>query len=180
MNNLKEKYQKEIIPKMKKKFGLKNDLAVPKIEKIIINIGIGKELQQNPKFIDIVLKDLIKIAGQKPQTILARKAISGFKLKENMPIGVRVTLRGQRMYDFLEKLINVTLPRTKDFRGIKLKAVDKNGNLNIGILEHTAFPEIKHEEITKPFSLQVNIVTITSDRKKALESFKLLGVVFER
>lgn len=180
MNNFQTRYQKQVIPEMKKYLKIKNHLAVPKIEKVVINVGIGKEYLVNSKISEIVTRDLQKISGQKPLIILAKEAISGFKLKKNQPVGIKVTLRGKKMADFLEKLIHLALPRTKDFHGLKNKALDKNGNLNIGIFEQVAFPEIKHEEVEKIFSLEVTVVPNTQDRKIAQKLFKTLGFVFAK
>ena len=179
MANLRQIYQKNIIPKLKDELKLKNQLAVPQVEKIIINSGIGKEATSDPKFLEIATADLAKICGQKPKIIKAMKAISGFKLKIGAPVGLVVTLRKKRMYDFLDKLINIVFPRIRDFRGVKKSALDKFGNLNLGLSEHIAFPEIKPEQVLKPFGMQINIVTKAKNRREALALFKALGIIFE-
>lgn len=177
---LKEKYEKIVIPEMMKKFKIKNKMAVPKILKVVINTGFGKLIgdkskDEQKKIQEAILHDLALISGQKPILTTAKKSISGFKLKKGTPIGAKVTLRRERMYDFLEKLINVTLPRCRDFWGIEKKSVDENGNLTIGIREHSAFPEISLEKAKLIFGLEINIVTNAKDREKGLELFKLLG-----
>jgi large subunit ribosomal protein L5 len=174
MDDLKEKYIKEVIPAMKQKLGYRNDLAVPKIEKAIVNVGIGSVLDDK-KAQEVIIKDLTSITGQKPVPSLARKAIAGFKIRKGMKVGLKATLRGQRMYDFLSRLINVALPRTKDFRGLEPKSIDQNGNLTIGIKEHIIFPEVSSEDIKKVFGLEVTIVTNAEKREQALELFKLMG-----
>lgn len=180
MTNIRDIYSKKVIPYFKKEFGYKNNLAIPKIEKIVVNTGIGSQVAADPKFLEKAKSDLAKICGQVPKISKSKKAISGFKLRKGDPSGLVVTLRKKKMDDFFTKLINIILPRIRDFRGVKKTALDDFGNLNIGILEHTAFPEIKSDQVVKPFSLQVNIITNTKDRKEAGELFKLLGVIFER
>lgn len=178
--NLKQKYQKEVIPKMKDKFGYKNDLAVPKIEKITVNVGLTRSItEKDPTYIDLVKDTLTKITGQRPVETLSKKSIAGFKIRRGLTVGLMVTLRGRRMYDFLEKLINVVLPRTRDFRGIQLKAVDQFGNLSIGIKEHLVFPEIDPQKVTKIHGLQVTITTTAKNREKGIELLRLLGIPFQ-
>lgn len=177
---LKEKYEKHVIPKMMEKFGYKNRMAVPKIEKVIINTGFGKLISEKTtdeqkKIREYILNDLALICGQRPVLTKAKKAISGFKLRKGIPIGAKVTLRKKKKYDFLERLINIGLPRSKDFWGIPKSSVDKNGNLTIGIKEHIAFPEISPEKAKFIFSFEITIMTNTKNREKGLELFKLLG-----
>ncbi|RJR32026.1 50S ribosomal protein L5 [Candidatus Parcubacteria bacterium] len=171
---LKEKYIKETIPYMKKKFGIDNSFAVPKIVKVVLNAGTGPGLK-DPKFNEVVEKTLIRISGQKPVKTSAKKSISAFKIREGLTVGMMVTLRARRMYDFLDKLINVTFPRIRDFRGIERTSIDQDGNLNIGFREHIAFPEIKSDEIEKIHGLEVNIVTTAKNKEQGLELFKSLG-----
>jgi len=171
---LKEKYQKEIIPLMKQKFGYKNDLAVPKIKKTVVNVGIGS-FSKDEKTQEEIAKDLSLITGQKPLVTLAKKSISVFKTREGMPVGLKITLRGKRMYDFIERLINVVLPRTRDFRGLSVKSIDEGGNLTIGIKEHIIFPEISQEDLKRIFGLEITITTNAQNKEKALELFKLMG-----
>jgi len=171
---LEEKYKKEVIPAMKEKFGYKNNLAVPKIKKAVVNVGIGSFSKDNQGQ-NLIAKDLALITGQKPVPTLAKKAISAFKVREGMVVGLKVTLRGKRMFDFVSRLINVAIPRTRDFRGLPSKSVDKSGNLTIGIREHIIFPEISTEDIKKIFGMEISIVSNAKSREEALELFKLSG-----
>jgi len=179
--NLKEKYSKQVIPKMKEKFGYKNNLAVPKMEKVVINSGLNvNQTAKDPKYIELVEKTLIKISGQRPVRKISKKSISGFKVKEGQVVGLCVTLRKHRMYDFVEKLVNVSLPRVRDFRGLSEKSVDKDGNLTIGFKEHIIFPEIDPGEIESVHGLEVTIVAKAKGQKEGLELFKLLGFPFKQ
>lgn len=178
MSDLKKKYLKEVIPQMKKIFGYKNDLAVPKIEKVVLNIGTGR-VSGDSKLLEIMKETLRKITGQTPVFTCAKKAIASFKIRKGMKIGLKVTLRRKRMYYFLEKLINITLPRVKDFKGLSPKSFDKKGNYTIGIKEHLAFPEIKAEEIEKIHGLEICLVTTAKTDKEGLEMLKLLGLPFQ-
>ena len=159
---------------MQKKFGIENVMAVPKIEKVVINVGIGKMLKDD-KFVEKAVKDLGLLSGQKPIFRKARKSISGFKTREGMNVGLSVTLRGKRMYDFLARLIFVALPRSKDFRGIDPKNFDKNGSLNLGVKEHSIFPEIHYESLKDIFSLQVTVVTTAKIREQGMELLRLFS-----
>ena len=177
---LPEKYTKEAIPAMMEKFGLKNTMAVPKIEKVVINAGFGKLIsgktsEEQKKFYQAILDDLSLICGQKPQITVAKKSISGFKVRKGMPVGARVTLRSQRMYDFLERLIHIGLPRSRDFGGISLKSFDRKGNLTIGIKEQIVFPEILPERAKNIFGLEITIVTTAKNKEKGIELLRLLG-----
>ncbi len=178
MVRLKEKYKNEVIPKMKEIFGYKNDLAVPKIEKVVLNVGAGKGVS-NPSFFEEAAANLAKITGQQPVKTFAKKSIAGFKIRKGMPVGLKVTLRGDRMYEFLDKLINVTLARIRDFRGLDPKGFDGKGNYSIGIAEHIAFPEIQFESAEKIHGLQVNITTTAKDDKEGYMLLKLLGFPFK-
>lgn len=180
MIKLKDKYQKEVIPKMMEKFGYRNPLAVPKIEKVVVNTGFGrlvagKTADEQRKIQEAILTDLSLITGQKPVLKLAKKSISGFKIKKGIPIGAVVTLRGKRMFDFLERLIHIALPRSRDFQGIDQKSFDKNGNLTIGLKEQIAFPEISPEKIKNIFGLEITIVTNAKNITEGIELLKLLG-----
>jgi len=175
MSRLQERYKKEVIPKMKEIFGYKNDLAVPKIEKVTVNAGIGKFLQDQSAIEEIV-KDISLITGQKPVFRQARKAISGFKIRKGLNVGLKVTLRGKRMFDFIERLINLALPRSRDFRGIDVKSVDQDGNLTIGIKEQIIFPEISHENVKNIFGMEVTVTTTAKKQKEGLELLKLMGL----
>ena len=168
------KYKETVVSEMKKVFGYSNDLAVPKIKKCVINIGTGKILKETEKIEEIV-NFIGEISGQKPVKTKAKKAISGFKIRQGLEIGVKVTLRGKMMWNFIDHLINFALPRTRDFQGIDQKAVDKNGNMNLGIKEHIIFPEISPEKVKNIFSFQINIATNSKSKKESVELFKLLG-----
>jgi len=180
MAKLQDKYQKEVVPEMIKKFSYPNKMAVPKIEKVTINTGFGKLMVQKTKdeqkkLCDYVLDQLTQITGQKPILTKAKKSISAFKTREGLPIGAKVTLRREKMFDFLEKLINITLPRSRDFQGIPLTSFDKSGNLNIGIKEHIAFPEISPEKAPLILGIEITIVTSAKTKEEGLELLKLLG-----
>ncbi len=174
---LKEKYKKEVAPAIMKEGGHKNIMAVPKLEKVVLNAGLSKALK-DPKYFDIIENTLSRITGQKPIKTKAKKSISNFKIRKDLVVGMKVTLRGKRMYDFVEKLINVTLARIRDFRGLSPRAVDSNGNLNIGFKEHIAFPEIRPDEIEKIHGLEVSVVTTSKNREQGLKFLKLLGFPF--
>ncbi len=180
MISLKEKYEKEVVPAMMEKFGYKNKMAVPQIKKVVLNTSFaklisGKSTEEAEKIYEAILNDLALIAGQKPILTKARKSISGFKLKKGKPIGAKVTLRRKRMYDFLERLIHIALPRSRDFQGIDPKSFDKRGNLTIGIREHIAFPEISPEKVKNIFGLEVTIVTNAKTQAEGIELFRLMG-----
>jgi len=174
MMSIKEKYKKEVVKKMREKFKLSNDFEVPKIKKAVVNVGTGKFIKDSGQVEEIV-KTIAAITGQKPLMTKSRKSIAGFKIREGLEVGMKATLRGKRMWDFIEKLVGAALPRVKDFQGIKNSAVDAGGNLNIGLKEQIIFPEILAEEVKIPFSLEITIVTDAHDKKKGLELFKLLG-----
>lgn len=179
MSQLSKKYKNEIVPKLQKELKMKNRMAVPSVEKIVVNIGAGKALA-DAKFFDIVLSTLERITGQKAVKTRAKKSISNFKIRKDLPVGAMATLRGKRMYDFLDRLINIALPRVRDFRGIQKKTVDNQGNLNIGFKEHIVFPEIKSDEIDAIHGLEVSIITSTTDREKGLKLLEYLGVPFQK
>ncbi len=181
---LKEKYQK-IIPDLKEKFGFKNIMSVPKIEKVVINTGLGRDLvdkssDEQKKIIESVKKDLASITGQAPVLTKAKKSISSFSLREGMITGSKITLRGDKMYDFLERLINVVLPRTRDFWGLDLNSVDENGNFTLGLKEHILFPEISPEKTKKIFGLEVTVVTSCENKKEGLQFLKSMGFPFKK
>ncbi len=179
MARLKDKYEKEIIPKLKEEFGYKNDLQAPRILKVVINSGVGR-FSRDTKYLDQVSHVLAQITGQKPISRNARKSIAGFKVKKGMTVGYMVTLRGVRMYEFLDKLINIVLPRIRDFKGLDPKAFDGKGNYNIGITEHTVFPEISYEDVQQSFGLEISIITTVSDNKKAKKLLEFLGFPFKK
>ena len=179
METIKQKYENKALPKLQEKFGYKNKMAVPKITKVVVNIGFGKALgpktrDEQKKYADYVVNNLAQITGQKPVLTKAKKSISTFKLREGNEIGAKVTLRGKRMYDFLDKLINIVLPRSRDFRGISLSTVDQGGKMNLGIREHIVFPEISPEKSIIILGLQINIVTNTKTKEEGLELFRCL------
>jgi large subunit ribosomal protein L5 len=176
---LKEKYKKEILPRLKEKFGYKNNMEAPKLVKVVINVGVGRNAKEKD-FIENVASSLTRISGQKPILNKAKKAISAFKIRDGQIIGVSVALRKDRMYDFLEKLINITFPRVRDFRGISENHVDRNGNITIGFREHLSFPEIKADEVEKIHGLEVSLATTAKTKEEGLELFKLLGFPFKK
>lgn len=176
--SIKEKYHKIAIPEMKNKFKFVNDLEVPRIEKVVVNTGVGKFLKDSNQVNDVV-KSMAVITGQKPVMAKSRKSIAGFKIREGLEVGVKVTLRGRRKWDFIERLVGAALPRVRDFQGIKESAIDKSGNLNIGIKEHMIFPEILPEQVKNTFSLQVTLVINAGDKEKGTALFRLLGFPLE-
>jgi len=180
MIRLKEKYEKEVIPKMKEKFGYKNSLAVPRIEKVVVNVGFGREAaaktsEERNKICSSVLEDLALITGQKGVLRNAKKSISAFKIRQGMPIGGIITLRKKKMYDFLERLIHIALPRSRDFQGIDLKSFDERGNLTIGLKEHIVFPEVSPEKSKQIFGFEITIVTTAETKEEGIEFLRLLG-----
>ncbi|HRY91393.1 MAG TPA: 50S ribosomal protein L5 [Candidatus Gracilibacteria bacterium] len=176
---LKDHYTKDIIPALKKDLGIKNILAVPKLTKVKVNVGLGPFLSAKKDYSE-VLDNLAAITGQKPVINKARKAISNFKIRKGLPIGVSVTVRGSKMYDFVSKLVNITLPRIRDFRGIPLKSFDGNGNYSLGIMENTVFPEINPDNIDKIYSLEVTICTSAKNDKEGMALLKALGFPFQK
>src|SRR6185437_897713 len=174
---LHEKYQKEIRPALQKELGLKNAMAVPRLEKIVVNMGLG-EATQNPKMLDPLIADLTSIAGQKPVSTKAKKSIAAFKVREGMPIGAMVTLRGDRMYEFLDRLISIALPRVRDFRGVSTKSFDGRGNYTLGLRDQLIFPEIDYAKVDKLKGMNVTIVTTARDDNQARSLLKHLGMPF--
>ncbi|MEN6463220.1 MAG: 50S ribosomal protein L5 [Syntrophomonas sp.] len=177
MARLYELYQQEIVPKLIEKFKYKNIMQVPKINKVVLNIGVGEAIQ-NPKAMDGAVNDLAIITGQKPIITKGKKSIAGFKLREGMPIGCKVTLRGERMYEFLDKLINIVLPRVRDFRGVSPQAFDGRGNYSLGIKEQTIFPEIEFDKIDKIRGLEINIITTADTDEEARELLASMRMPF--
>lgn len=175
---LRESYDKKIVPALMERFGYKNRMAVPKLKLVSVNVGMSTNLLKDPKIPETVEATLTRITGQKPVKTLAKKSIASFKVREGQNIGMKVTLRGARMWHFLEKLVHVTLPRIRDFRGISTKLVDKQGNLSIGFKEYIAFPEIRPDEIEKLHGVQVTVSTTAKTREEGLELFKLMGFPF--
>lgn len=177
MARLYEQYKNEITPKLIEKFQYKNVMQVPRIDRVVVNIGVGEAIQ-NPKALDGAVNDLQLITGQRPVITKARKSIAGFKLREGMSIGCKVTLRGPRMYEFLDRLINLALPRVRDFRGVSPDAFDGRGNYALGIKEQTIFPEIEYDKIDKIRGLEVNIVTTAKTDEEARELLRAMGMPF--
>ncbi len=181
MMRLAEKYAKEAVPALMKEFNLPNKMAVPRIEKVVVNTGFGRMIagkgsHDQKGIIEAISQDLSLITGQKPVITKARKSISGFKLRKGMPVGAAVILRGRRMYDFLERLIHITLPRSRDFTGLKPSSLDKKGNLTFSIKEHISFPEILPEKTKRIFSLEITVVTSTKNKEKSLALLKVMGL----
>ena len=176
---LKEFYKSEVAPALMKKFSYKSVMQIPKLDKIVINIGAG-EAKENSKVIDAASQDLAAITGQKPMVCKARKSVANFKLREGMNIGVKVTLRGDRMYEFLDRFFNVALPRVRDFRGINLNSFDGRGNYNLGIKEQLIFPEIDYDKIDKVRGMDICFVTTAQNDEEARELLTLMGAPFEK
>ncbi len=177
--SLKEKYQKTVVPALQKDLGYANAMQVPKIQKVIINVGLG-EAAQNSKVLDAGMNDLTLISGQKPMVTRARKSIAGFKLREGSPIGAKVTLRQQRMYDFLTKLIGIAIPRIRDFRGLNDKGFDGRGNYNLGLKDQLIFPEIDYDKVDTARGMNVTIVTSAETDMEARALLKQLGFPFKK
>src|SRR5262245_39691057 len=177
MARLQERYRKEVVDQLKKKLGRDNAFSIPKLEKIVVNMGIGKALQDKNR-LEQATEQLMQLTGQKPQVTRAKKAISAFRLREGNPIGARVTLRGKRMYEFLDRLISVALPRIRDFRGINPKSFDGNGNYSLGLTEAQIFPEIDPDKVTFAQGMDGTVVTNTRNDDEARELLKALGMPF--
>jgi len=179
MARLKERYQKEVAPAIAKEFGIENPMAVPRLTKIVLNMGMG-EAVANAKILDTAVEELRAIAGQKPVITKAKKSIASFKLRQGMPIGVMVTLRGEHMYEFFDRLVSVALPRVRDFRGVSPKAFDGRGNYTVGIREQLIFPEIDFNKVDKMRGLNISIVTTARDDDQARALLKALGMPFRQ
>ena len=179
MNRLRELYDNEITKEMTSKFGYKNPMMVPKLDKIVINMAIG-EAKENSKILDTAMSELAIIAGQKPVLTRAKKSISNFKLREGMPIGCKVTLRGQRMYEFLDRLVNLALPRVRDFRGVSADSFDGRGNYAFGIREQLIFPEIEYDKIDKVRGMDIIITTTANTDEEARELLRLFNMPFKK
>jgi len=175
---LQEKYQKEAVPALVKKFGYRNRLQVPRILKVVVNSGVGKRSSE-PSFAEKILPDIVdsfaKIVGQRPTVTSAKKSIAGFKIRQGQVVGLKATLRGRRMFDFLTRFISAALPRVRDFRGISPGSIDKSGNLNIGVKEHVVFPEIEQDTARFDFGVEVSIISSAKRREEAKELYSLLG-----
>ena len=179
MSRLKEQYENEIKDAMIKKFGYKNTMEVPKLDKIVVNMGVG-EAKENAKLLEAAVKDMEAITGQKAVTTKAKNAIANFKIRENMPIGCKVTLRGEKMYEFADRLINLALPRVRDFRGVNPNAFDGRGNYALGIKEQLIFPEVDYEKIDRIRGMDIIIVTTAKTDEEAREMLKQFGMPFKK
>jgi large subunit ribosomal protein L5 len=179
MNRMKERYQKEIAPALMKDLSLDNVMQIPRIQKMIVNIGMGEALD-NPKSLDAAVSDLTQITGQKPVVIQARKSIANFKLREGRLIGVKVTLRGEKMWSFLDRLLNIVLPRVRDFRGVSPDAFDGRGNYTLGLREQLIFPEIEYDKIDKIRGMEITIVTSAPSDDQARALLQMLGMPFKK
>ncbi len=177
MPRLQQEYREKTIPKMQEIFGIKNRMAVPRLEKIVINMGVGKAIA-DAKILDAAVKDLATITGQQPVVTRAKKAISNFKIRENLPIGCKVTLRRARMYEFLDRLVNVALPRIRDFNGVSIKSFDKQGNYSIGISEQAIFPEIETGKLSNTQGMDIILVFNKGPQEQTSELLRLLGMPF--
>lgn len=178
MSRMKQKYVEEVRPALVKRFSYKNKLQAPRIEKVVINMGLG-EGKENPKILDAAVNDLSIITGQKPVITRARRSVASFKVREGMPIGCKLTLRGNRMYDFLDKFFNVALPRVRDFRGISPHSFDGRGNFTIGIKEQLIFPEIEYSNVERVLGMDITIVTTAGSDEEARELLALMGMPFQ-
>ena len=177
MNIMNERYQKEIAPTLFKQFGFKNVMQIPRIQKVVVNIGVGEALD-NPKALEAAVNDLTIVTGQKPVTTKARRSIANFKLREGRLIGAKVTLRGERMWAFLDRLLNIALPRVRDFRGVSANAFDGRGNYTLGLRDQLVFPEIEYDKIDKLRGMEVTIVTSAKNDEQARALLQLLGIPF--
>jgi large subunit ribosomal protein L5 len=178
MSRLKDKYRNDVVPALMQKFGYKNVMQAPKIEKVIVNMGLGEAIQ-NSKIIDAAVNDLMIITGQKPVTTKAKKSIAAFKLRAGMTVGAKVTLRGVRMYEFVDKLFSIALPRVRDFRGISVKSFDGRGNFSMGVREQLIFPEIDYDKIDKIRGMDIIFVTTAKTDEEARELLRLMGMPFK-
>ncbi len=177
MSRLKDRYLKEVVPALTKEFGYKNVMAVPKIKKVVVNMGLG-EATQNVKIVDTGSDELARITGQRPVTRRAKKSIAAFKVRKGMPVGTMVTLRGERMYEFLDRLMNVALPRVRDFRGVSPKGFDGRGNFTLGLRDQLIFPEIDYMKVDKTRGMNVSVVTSARTDQEARKLLQLIGMPF--
>ena len=177
MARLKDRYREEVAPALKERFEIENPMRIPKLEKIIVNMGVG-EAAQDSRRLDSAMEDLARITGQKPQLRRARKSVAGFKIREGMPVGARATLRGERMWEFLDRLVSIALPRVRDFRGINPNAFDGRGNFALGLREQTIFPEASYDSIDSMRGLDVAVVTTAETDEEARELLRMLGMPF--
>jgi large subunit ribosomal protein L5 len=174
---LREQYKKEVVPTLQKEFGFKNVMQVPRLEKIVVNTGMGEAIQ-NAKLLEAAIEELAKITGQKPKLCRARLSVASFKLRQGMAIGAKVTLRGDRMYEFYDRLVNVALPRIRDFRGVPTKSFDGRGNYTLGLKEHTIFPEVDYDRADKTFGMDISIVTTAKNDEQGFMRLKQMKMPF--
>ncbi|MCR1898656.1 50S ribosomal protein L5 [Irregularibacter muris] len=179
MARLKDKFANEVAPAMMEKFKYSSVMEIPKLEKVIVNMGVG-EAKDNIKILEAAVSDLTAIVGQKPVVTKAKKSVSNFKIREGMPVGAKVTLRGERMYEFVDKVFNVALPRVRDFRGVSTKAFDGRGNYSLGIKEQLIFPEIEYDKVEKVRGMDIIFVTTAQNDEEARELLRLLGMPFSK
>jgi large subunit ribosomal protein L5 len=177
MSRLKDRYEKEVAPALKKEFGYANVMAIPRIEKIVVNMGLG-EATQNAKIVDTGADEVARITGQKPVTTRAKKSIAQFKVRKGMPLGAMVTLRGERMWDFLDRLISVALPRVRDFRGVSARGFDGRGNYTLGLKDQLLFPEIDYMKVDKARGMNISVVTTAKSDQESRKLLQLLGMPF--
>jgi large subunit ribosomal protein L5 len=177
MTRLKERYLKDVVPGLKKEFGYTNVMAIPKLEKVVVNMGLG-EATQNVKLIDAGADEVGRVTGQKPVTTRAKKSIAAFKVRKGMPVGTMVTLRGDRMYEFLDRLLNIALPRVRDFKGVSTKGFDGRGNYTLGLRDQLLFPEIDYMKVDKARGMNVSVVTTAKTNEEARKLLQLLGMPF--
>ena len=177
MSRLKERYEKEVLPALKKEFGYSNVMAIPKIEKIVVNMGLG-EATQNAKIVDIGADEITRITGQKPVVRRAKKSIAQFKVRQGMPIGTMVTLRGEKMWEFLDRLISIALPRVRDFRGVSPRGFDGRGNYTLGLKDQLLFPEIDYMKVDKARGMNISVVTTAKTDEESRKLLQLLGMPF--
>jgi large subunit ribosomal protein L5 len=179
MVRMKEKYFKEVVPELKKQFGFKSLMQVPRLHKIVVNMGVGGALQ-NPKLLDAAMQDLAAITGQKPKLCRAKLSVAAFKLREGVPIGCKVTLRGDLMYEFYDRLVNISLPRIRDFRGVPTKSFDGRGNYTLGIKEHIIFPEIEYDKVMQVMGMDIVIVTTAKTDEQAAALLRQMDLPFRK
>jgi large subunit ribosomal protein L5 len=177
MSRLKDRYAKDVVPALKKEFGYKNVMAIPKIEKVVVNMGLG-EATQNAKIVDTGVDELARVTGQKPVVTRAKKSIAQFKVRKGMPIGTMVTLRGERMWEFLDRLVSVALPRVRDFRGVSPRGFDGRGNYTLGLKDQLLFPEIDYMKVDKARGMNISVVTTAKTDEESRKMLQLLGVPF--
>lgn len=179
MSVLAQNYREEILPQLMEKFDYNNVMEAPKLEKIVVNVGLG-DAKEDTKLLDTVVDEIARITGQSPTVTRAKKSIANFKIREGMPVGVKVTLRGEQMFEFLYKLVNITMPRIRDFRGVSPKSFDGRGNYSLGISEHTVFPEINIDDVDNVHGMEITIVTSAETDEEAFELLSMMGMPYKK